>query len=203
MSIRELYPSDVPEVVDVVSDSFADYPVMKFVLQHGREGYETRLQRFCHFIAMARVHRSEFMYGVRDTDRLQGVALVSLPNRSVKSHALEQLRDELWRDLGDGPRERYAAYTGAVEPFMPREHHYHINVLAVRSDAQGRGYARALLDHVHTMAQRDAESSGVSLTTEKESNVSLYEHFGYRVLGQTTVAPELMAWGFFRPRPGL
>ena len=200
MSIRELSSSDVPEITDVVSDSFADYPVMKFVLEHGRSGYDARLERFCHFIAMARVHRNEFMYGVSDQNGLQGVALVSLPNRPVKSPALEQLRDELWKDLGEGARARYTIYTGAVEPFMPREHHYHINVLAVRSGAQGRGYARALLEHVHSIAHRDTESSGVSLTTEKEANVSLYEHFGYRVLGRTLVAPELMAWGFFRPR---
>ncbi len=200
MSLRELSSTDVPEITDVVSDSFADYPVMKFVLEHERAGYDARLQRFCHFIAMSRVLRSEFTYGVSDPNGLQGVALVSLPNRSVKSQALEQLRDELWANLGDEARARYTTYTGAVEPFMPLEHHYHINVLAVRSDAQGRGYARALLEHVHSITQRDADSSGVSLTTEKETNVSLYQHFGYRVLGHTAVTSELMAWGFFRPR---
>ncbi|HEX6790020.1 MAG TPA: GNAT family N-acetyltransferase, partial [Candidatus Krumholzibacteria bacterium] len=95
-------------------------------------------------------------------------------------------------------RARYDAYNAAVTPFMPPEHHYHVNVLAVRHEAQGRGHARTLLEHVHSVARNDPESSGVSLTTETEANVPLYEHFGYRVLGEVDVAPGLRAWGFFR-----
>jgi hypothetical protein len=40
---------------------------------------------------------------------------------------------------------------------------------------------------------------GVSLTTEIETNVTLYRHFGYSLLGEVQVAPALTAWGFFRP----
>ena len=43
------------------------------------------------------------------------------------------------------------------------------------------------------------EVVGVTLTTEDQANVSLYEHLGYEVVGQETVAPELRTWGFFRP----
>lgn len=43
------------------------------------------------------------------------------------------------------------------------------------------------------------EVVGVTLTTEDQVNVSLYEHLGYEVIGQATVAPELRTWGFFRP----
>ena len=39
---------------------------------------------------------------------------------------------------------------------------------------------------------------GVTLTTEDPSNVPLYEHFGYQVVGHARVAPGLESWGFFR-----
>jgi hypothetical protein len=39
------------------------------------------------------------------------------------------------------------------------------------------------------------EVVGVTLTTGDQANVSLYEHLGYEVVGQATVAPELRTWG--------
>ena len=55
-----------------------------------------------------------------------------------------------------------------------------------------------MLDHVHSLSESDATSTGVMLTTEDEGNVRLYEHFGYDVVGRAIVAPELMTWGLFR-----
>ena len=43
------------------------------------------------------------------------------------------------------------------------------------------------------------EEVGVTLTTEDQANVSLYEQLGYEVVGQVVVAPELRTRGFFRP----
>jgi len=51
---------------------------------------------------------------------------------------------------------------------------------------------------VHRMSQADADSAGVTLTTEDENNIALYEHFGYHVVGHDVVVPGLETWGFFR-----
>jgi GNAT superfamily N-acetyltransferase len=77
--------------------------------------------------------------------------------------------------------------------------HHHLNMLAVRRAAQGKGWSRRLLDAVHQLAAADPLSAGVTLTTEASGNLPLYEHFGYRVLGQAEVAPELTTWALFRP----
>lgn len=197
--VRELGLNEVLDVVEVVSDSFAPYPVMQFVLDGARAGYAERLRRFCHFIVMSRIHRHEFIFGTGPGSRLEGIALVSVPSRNLKSASLDELRIQLWSNLGADAQARYEAYASAVAPFMPSENHYHLNVLAVRHAAQGRGHARTLLEHVHAFARHDPASSGVSLTTEKEINVALYEHFGYRQVGHAVVVPGLTAWGFFRP----
>jgi GNAT superfamily N-acetyltransferase len=148
---------------------------------------------------MARVHRGEHIVGIDEGGMLQGVALVSVPARPVTSAALDALREQTWQEIGADCRARYEGYGTAFAQFVAPEYHLHLNVLAVRHAAQGRGHARTLLDHVHDMSRSDPESSGVSLTTELEANVSLYKHFGYRLLGQLEIAPGLTCWGFFRP----
>jgi GNAT superfamily N-acetyltransferase len=195
--VLRLYESDVTRVVDVICDAFADYPVMRFML--GREGdYQDRLRRLVRFFVMARIHRDEFILGIEDDGTLQGAALVSLPSRTIPSPPLDLLRDELWTELGADARARYDSYAATSGQFMPPEYHYHLNVLAVRHAAHGKGYSRPLLEHVHALSAGDPHSSGVSLTTETAKNVPLYEHFGYRIVGQAEFAPGMMCWGFFR-----
>ena len=72
-------------------------------------------------------------------------------------------------------------------------------MIAVRRSHSGRGFARQLLGGVHDLAQRDPDSSGVTLSTEDPKNLPLYHKFGYRLLGHTRVADELETWAFFRP----
>jgi ribosomal protein S18 acetylase RimI-like enzyme len=79
------------------------------------------------------------------------------------------------------------------------EPNIHVNMLAVLPDRQGRGLARVLLERVQAMSRERADSRGVTLSTESERNVALYQHLGYGVVGQVTIAPGLETWDFFRP----
>jgi GNAT superfamily N-acetyltransferase len=195
--VVRLGESDVADVVDVVSDAFADYPVMRYVLGH-EDHYRGHLRRFVHFMVMARVYRNELIAGIAEDGLLQGVALVSVPAHTVTSAPLDALREALWHELGAAARARYEAYGAAFARFVPAEYHYHLNVLGVRHAAHGKGYARKLLDYVHALSRDDPQSSGVSLTTENPANVPLYEHVGYRVIGEVEITPGLVCWGFFR-----
>jgi GNAT superfamily N-acetyltransferase len=188
----------VPGAVDVLCDAFAHYPVMHFVLGPARAEYSEHLRLFCQFAVMSRVYRREFILGIADGGMLQGVATVSRPAVSASSPELKLLREETWNRLGSAARVRYEEYSSAIARFIPAETHLHLNMLGVRHAAHGKGYARTLLEAVHALSREDATSSGVSLTTEVEANVSLYERFGYRLLGRIEFAPRFSAWGFFR-----
>jgi hypothetical protein len=54
---------------------------------------------------------------------------------------------------------------------------------------------------VHDLSEEAPWSTGVTLTTELEANISFYEHFGYDRVGSARVDAELTTWGFFRPDP--
>ena len=73
-------------------------------------------------------------------------------------------------------------------------------MLAVHPRMQGRGLARALLEDLHTASESHPDSVGVGLDTTNARNVTLYEHFGYQVLGcGKTPDGGLETWTLFRP----
>jgi ribosomal protein S18 acetylase RimI-like enzyme len=82
--------------------------------------------------------------------------------------------------------------------FDPIDPHYHLNMIGVKKSHAGSGYGRMLLDAVHELSRGDLDSAGVSLNTEDERNVPLYEHFGYRVVGHAKAAEGMNTWVMFR-----
>ena len=192
-----LGPAEAPAVVDVLCEAFERYPVMRWVLGSHRDDPE-RLHRLVHFFVMARVLRDETLLGVRGPDGLTAAALVSRPGQR-DSEPLARLREAVWADLGGDARLRYQAFGATCARFEVDEPHLHLNMIGVRRAARGTGLGGALLDHVHALSRADSSSTGVSLTTEDPRNVSLYRRFGYRVIGEADVSPQLHSWSFFRP----
>ena len=45
------------------------------------------------------------------------------------------------------------------------------------------------------MSDADPNSTGVSLTTERDRNVKLHEHFGYGVIAHKQVSDGIQTWG--------
>ena len=197
-AVLTLCEHDVPEVVDILCESFFDYPVMQFVVGRDEKDYEVRLRKLIHFFVMARVLRGEVLLGIGDPNGLGGAALVSRPTEAEAPPELSKLSENVWSELGASARARYEAFGAACAPFEVETPHIHLNMIGVRREAQGTGLGRRLIEHVHLSSRQDSMSEGVTLTTEVEANVPLYRHFGYEIVGHTTVAPELRTWGFFR-----
>jgi len=186
------------EVVDVLCEAFHGYPVMRYVLG-SVEGYDTRLRTLIDFFVSARYLREEPVLGVGDqASRLVGVALMTLPGERESPEELAVKRGRTWATLGDDARERYETYGEAASRFDTGGLHHHLNMIGVRPSHAGRGLARPLMDAVHAQAAADRDGEGVSLSTETRSNVSLYEHFGYRLLGHAVVNDQLETWSMFR-----
>jgi ribosomal protein S18 acetylase RimI-like enzyme len=185
------------EVIGVVCEAFADYPIMRYVL--GDEGeYRERLRHLIAFFAGARFLRDDAIVGVAVGGELRGAALCSLPDR-VPPPELERLRERTWSALGPEARRRYDRCVEVWTPLGVAEPNVHLNMLAVPPRHQRQGLGRMLLDEVHALSRTREDSRGVTLTTELETNVELYRHVGYRVVGRGTIAPGLETWGMYRP----
>jgi GNAT superfamily N-acetyltransferase len=204
MIVTPLSFDNVVEVVSVFTDAFHDYPVMRYVLGPDAPGgapYNVRLHRLFQLFVSGRAYRNEPMLGIRDgTGKLVGAVAMSLPDAQDPPPAFIALRESIWAELGGDARARYDAYASAAGFFTKAPRHHHLNMIGVRRSQQRTGLARVLLTAVHDLAEADANSAGVSLTTERAENVTLYEHFGYRVDGHVRVSSELETWGLFRPR---
>lgn len=107
----------------------------------------------------------------------------------------------MWAELGSAARARYEAFGAAAARFDVDLPHIHLNMVGVRRAERGRGLGRRLIERVHRLSEEDPGSNGVTLTTEDEANLALYEHLGYELVGRETVAPRLTTWGFSRADP--
>jgi GNAT superfamily N-acetyltransferase len=199
LEVRDLPPDRVKEAVDVLSDAFFNYPVMRFVIGEAGNAYAQRLRSFVHFFTVARFVRNDLVMGVTtDEDKIVAVANVNRPGERGSPSSLDQLQEQMWRELGDAARLRYEAYGEATRNFVVDQPHYHLGMLGVQRSHTGQGLARRLLDALHERSYHDRESRGVTLNTEDPRNIALYQHFGYRVIGQGWVSDELQTWGFYR-----
>ena len=198
LGVTVLDDSAADEIVDVLCESFHAYPVMRFVLGEDNADYDAQLRTLISFFVTARSLRGEPLVGVRNGSALVATTIMSWPGVGESPPALAAIREATWSKLGDEARLRYEAFGEACAPFVPPELHLHVNMIGVRNAARGSGLGRLMLDYAHEMSRLESGSSGVSLTTEVESNISFYQHFGYEIVGHAVVAPGLQSWSFFR-----
>jgi len=188
----------VPEIVDVLCNSFFDYPVMRFVID-SEINYSHRLRILINYFVMARIFRKEIILGIRDRSNIDGVALISNPNNSMNPQELKDLKAQVWLELGTQSRSNYQRFSDVCAQFQINVPHIHLNMIGIKNSAQGNGLGRKLIEQVHLLSLNDANSTGVTLTTEDPTKVSFYEYLGYNIIGQSIVAPQLKTWSFFRP----
>jgi GNAT superfamily N-acetyltransferase len=196
-----LAPDRVEDVIDVMTDAFLDYPLMPWVV--GPEGHgATRVRRLIAFFIKRRVVKGGPLFGVFDGDRLVAAAALTLPVEPAPPPGITALEIDVWRELGEGPRQRYQAYADATGKFfIGLGPHHHLNMIGVRPSHKGKGLARPLLEAVQRLSDTDPMSRGVSLTTELERNLTLYQHFGYSVIAQNAIAgAHFPTWGLFRTK---
>ena len=150
LSMREIAPDRVDEAVDVLSDVFFDYPVMRYVIGAARDTYAQRLRTLLAFFPSARFIRHELVTGtVTADDVIVGVANSTLPGTRPSPAALGTRREAVWRELGANARSRYETYGKACEAFAIDRPTYHLSMIGVRRTHEGTGVGRRLLDALH------------------------------------------------------
>jgi GNAT superfamily N-acetyltransferase len=198
--VIRLSEAQVSHAVAVLCDAFYDYPVTRYVIGPVDGDYDRRLHTLINFFVMARVWRDEPILGLSNGSDLVATAILTLPGKRQPPAALAQLREAVWRELGQAARRRYEAFGEATRKFDISQPHYHLNMIGVRRSHLGQGLARQLLDAVHALSHSDPVSRGVTLTTEDFRNVPFYEHFGYETVGHARIDAQLETWGFFSPQ---
>jgi hypothetical protein len=102
-----LSEAQASDAVAVLCEAFHDYPVMRYVIGPVGGDYERRLRTLINFFVKARVWRGEPIWGVSNGSDLVATATLTLPGKRQPPAALAQLREAVWRELGDAARMRY------------------------------------------------------------------------------------------------
>ena len=78
-----------------------------------------------------------------------------------------------------------------------QERHLHLIFIAVSPASQRKGIGRQLL----SLLTREADSRGLQcyLETQNSSNLAFYESFGFSVVKEIEISPELRSWSMVRP----
>lgn len=200
-SIVRLTRDRAAEAVDALSDAFYDYPVMRFTIGDAGSDYDRRLRLMVDVFTASRFLRDYPVLAVtNDRDEIVAVANINPPTALLFPPELERRYEELDTVIGPEANARLGMLSDVWKGFPVTEPHYHLGMIGVRHAEHGRGHARLLLDAVHEMSRSDPESTGVSLTTETPTNVPLYEHFDYRIIGHQRL-DGIETWGMFRRNP--
>jgi ribosomal protein S18 acetylase RimI-like enzyme len=191
-AVRDVTAPDADPLADVLGRAFADDPLWQWM-------FPGRPERMAAMFAML-LHRSHLPNGVselaEEDGRVLAGALWDPPGRWRISVAA-QLRQipAMMRVLGT---RTFAVMRGLgeIEQAHPIEPHWYLAVLGTDPRAQGRGLGSALLRS--RLIRCDDLRFPAYLESSKESNVTYYERFGFRVTGEIRVPGGPGVWAMWR-----
>ena len=199
--VRALDGSRYEEAVELLANAFASAPVMETLYGlHGRNKLLRSRQLFRLFLSFQGELGQPILY-VEEGDRLAGVALLYEPTCHLSKLQLGWMALRLLPICGLRATWRFWQLVRLEEQQVPDTPQYYLSFLAVGPECQGKGYGRLLLDAVRDRSESDRLSQGVFLETDEPSKVKLYQHFGYRIIGEACV-DRVKLFLLFRPNAG-
>jgi ribosomal protein S18 acetylase RimI-like enzyme len=183
---RQLTISDLEPMAQVLAHSFAEDPLVSFILPDRKTRVKT-IAKF--FRAMGRLNiRAGNAFGV--SNPLEGVAVWSFPNQPEPSASPKDLLSflpVLFSSYFIGARRARPIFhqIDANHKKHAPEPHFYLDNLGVLASARGRGLSSKLIRPFLDMAD---EQNVIAYTdTVTESNVLLYEHFGFECVERNPV----------------
>jgi len=185
-----------------LAQAFQDYPSFVYAIPDPAERRRKLPPIFTVLI------RYGVLYGevYASSAHLEGVA-VWLPSTRADYTLWRSIRCgmlSLISRVGGGALSRLG-HLGRVSSLMRQRHtprrYWFLQLLGVAPAFQGRHYASSLLRAM--LARIDEEGLPCYLDTDDPKNVSIYQHYGFRVVGETTIpGTGLRSWAMLRDRLG-
>jgi GNAT superfamily N-acetyltransferase len=187
MQIKRLNYDDKPDAVEILATAFYDYPVMRYVLSDAGNRYPDHIRALVGFYLETRYTRDWPILGLWHNGELQAVAGINAPEALPWPPELHEKYADLGVAIGDAAIERMEAFENECDASEPEEPHYFLGIIGVNPEAQGKGYAGAIIDQLKEMSRLHPTSQGVCLTTQSDANIALYKHLGFRLIDETRV----------------
>jgi ribosomal protein S18 acetylase RimI-like enzyme len=171
--------SDLEQLADVATDAYVDYPLHNWLT---KGEYDRTASKLIMQITLKTMTKDAVIYA--DSEEMNGFA-VWLPFGFTGSKTLPflfsgGLKFIFHSGLGIiGRLLTYETYAMNLKKEFTDNYDWYLYNLSVKKDAQGKGIASKLLRPM--LGFCDDEKMVAYLETNKESNVSLYKHYGFEL----------------------
>lgn len=188
---------DLDRLADIAADAYKDYPLHNWFTK-GKYNYKA--SKLIMKISLKTMFKDAVIYA--DSEELNGFA-IWLPFGFTGSKTLPFLFNggiELIFTAGLGIIGRllaYETYAMNLKKKYTNNVDWYLYNLSIKKDAQGKGIASKLLKPMLSFCDR--ERMVCYLETNKESNVSLYEHFDF-VLAEKGLIKKSDVWHYAMTR---
>lgn len=194
--------TDEAAIVHLLTSAFADDPGMRHLCQHEHSGYHARLSGW--FRAMVRLQMANhqpLLAAIHDNEMVM-CAILTAPQTTLKPLSLMRWMGATLSHVGIQGLGRTLHHLRLISQYQPTAPHFRMEFIAVAPAHQGKGYARILLDALHTRAKQHPDAIGIWLETANPANIPLYERFGYAVERCLPMADTVEACLMFRANSG-
>ena len=176
---------DIERLAEGAADAYRDYPLHSWF---AKGKYDATVTKMIIQISLKTMMKDAVIYA--DSEELNGFA-VWLPWGFTGSKTLPFLMNGglkliLHSGLGIvGKLLTYESYAMNLKKELTNHYDWYLYNLSVKQDAQGKGIASKLM---HPMLRFcDDERMVAYLETNKEANVSLYQHFGFDLMKEELI----------------
>jgi GNAT superfamily N-acetyltransferase len=183
--VRNLEPADLPSAVGVVARGMRDNPLHVAALGADPHVRGQRLIRMF-TVALPLIFAKGVILGAFDGETLVGIAGMIGPGHCQPTLAEKlAVMPRLVPAVGSGAFARVGRWMRTWAQHDLREPHSHLGPVAVDAHRQGTGIGTLLMKEYCVRLDR-AHVAGY-LETDKPSNVTFYERFGFETIGSTPV----------------
>ena len=176
---------DLPRLAEVAADAYRDYPLHNW-LTKGK--YDEKASRLLMQISLKTMTEDAVIYA--DSEEINGFA-AWLPFGFTGNKALPFMLNgglALFLHAGFGLIGRlqsFETYAMNLKKEFTDHYDWYLFNLSIKKDAQGKGIASKLMRPMLQFC--DDERMVAYLETNKDSNVGLYQHYGFEVMSEGMV----------------
>jgi ribosomal protein S18 acetylase RimI-like enzyme len=173
ITINTATASDKQQIIDTLVLAFSADPFERW-LYHDPHTYLTNFPIFIDAIT-TRAFETDNAYYV---DNYAGTALWLPPNVHLDE---ELIIASVEQTINKQKQTDTIAFMEQMGRFHPHEPHWYLVIIGVDPLKQGQGFGAILLKH--TLASCDRDRAPAYLESTNPKNISLYERFGFKLLG--------------------
>ena len=188
--VTALYPEQDNQAADSLGRAFINDPTFKAIIPDITEPIARAKHLADLFRGMLAIERraGQPVFGIIDDNGR--VVAAALTEGVAHAGALGMITTGLGQmprmisAIGLGGLWRGLNLVSVLSNNHPKEPHLYLQVLGCDPPFQGKGYGKALVDHLALEAKARPEIAGVYLETMTEANVAFYSSRGYEILGE-------------------